>query len=178
MTTDARSSGPASGDLQRLGEAMKVILGIYRKRLRLRQCLIKAGPENLPDYELLELLLFTISPRAEVDTIADGLLARFGGLAEVMSAESEVLAAAGLSLHEISGIKFVREAALRFMRAEFHQRPLIGSWDKLIDYCNAQIAYSNVEEFHILFLDRKNILITDERQQRGTSTIPRFTLAR
>jgi len=105
-------------------------------------------------------------------------LARFGGLAEVMSAESEVLAAAGLSLHEISGIKFVREAALRFMRAEFHQRPLIGSWDKLIDYCNAQIAYSNVEEFHILFLDRKNILITDERQQRGTSTIPRFTLAR
>jgi DNA repair protein RadC len=48
-----------------------------------------------------------------------------------------------------------------------HQRPVVGSWDKLIDYCSAQIAYSKVE-FHILFLDRKNALIKDERQQRGT----------
>jgi len=54
------------------------------------------------------------------------------------------------------------------MRVELHQRPVVGSWDKLIDYCNAQIAYSEVEEFHILFLDRKNALIKDERQQRGT----------
>ena len=67
-------------DLGRLGEIMPVILGIYRKRLRLRQCLIKAGPENLPDYELLQVLLFTISPRTEVDTVVEELLARFGGL--------------------------------------------------------------------------------------------------
>src|SRR4029077_12005536 len=64
--------------------------------------------------------------------------------------------------------KFVREVALRFMRADLHQRPVVGSWDKLIDYCNAQIGYSKVEEFHILFLDRKKALIKHERQQRGT----------
>jgi DNA repair protein RadC len=65
-------------------------------------------------------------------------------------------------------VKFVREVALRLMTAEFRERPLIGSFDKLIDYCKTQLAYSKVEEFHILFLDRKNVLIKDERQQRGT----------
>jgi DNA repair protein RadC len=85
-----------------------------------------------------------------------------------MSAGIDALAATGLSLDEIAGMKFVREVALRFMRAEFCQRPLVGSLDKLIDYCNAQIAYSEVEEFHIFFLDRKNRLIKGERQQRGT----------
>jgi DNA repair protein RadC len=85
-----------------------------------------------------------------------------------MSADTEALAAAGLSLPAIAGVKFVREVALRFLRADLHQRPVVGSWDKLIDYCSAQVAYSKVEEFHILFLDRKNALIKDERQQRGT----------
>jgi DNA repair protein RadC len=169
MTIELTPSEPiGDGDLGRLGEMMKVILRIYRKRRRLRQCLIKAGPENLPDYELLQVMLFTISPRADVDTIVEELLARFGCLAEVMSAETDALAVAGLSMDEIACMKFVREVALRFMRAEFRQRPLVGSCDELIDYCTAQMAYSKVEEFHILFLDRKNLLIKDERQQRGT----------
>ena len=96
------------------------------------------------------------------------LLERFGSLAEVLSADAEALAAAGLSLPAIARVKFVREVALGFMRAELHDRPVVGSWDKLIEYCRAAIAYSNVEELHILFLDRKNALIKDERQQRGT----------
>jgi DNA repair protein RadC len=108
----------------------------FQRRQRLRQCLIKAGAENLPDYELLQVMLFT--------------------------------ATAGLSLPAIAGVKFVREVALRFMRAELHERPVVSSWDKLIEYCNAQIAYSKIEEFHALFLDRKNALIKDEMQQRGT----------
>jgi DNA repair protein RadC len=113
-------------------------------------------------------MLFTSNPHADVESLVGELLDRFGSLAEVMSAETDALAAAGLSLPAIAGVKFVREVALRFMRAELHARPVVGSWDKLIEYCNAQIAYSSVEQFHILFLDRKNALIKDERQQRGT----------
>jgi len=113
-------------------------------------------------------MLFTSNPHGDVESLVEELLDRFGTLAEVMRADTEALAAAGLSLPAIAGVKFVREVALRFMRAELHERPVVGSWDKLIDYCNAQIAYSKVEEFHILFLDRKNALIRDERQQRGT----------
>jgi DNA repair protein RadC len=140
----------------------------FRHRERLRQCLIAAGAEKLPDYELLELLLFTINPGENSESLVEKVLERFGGLAEVLSADCEALAAAGLSRRAIAGIKFVREVALRFIRAELRDRPIVHSWDKLIDYCNAQIAYSNIEEFHVLFLDRKNALIRDECHQRGT----------
>jgi len=137
-------------------------------RERLRQCLIAAGAENLPDHELLELMLFASNPRAKVESLVTELLDRFGSLAEVLGADTEELAAAGLGIPAIAGVKFVRELALRFIRAELRQRPVVASWDKLIDFCTAHLAYSTVEEFHILFLDRKNALLRDERQQRGT----------
>src|SRR5713101_9207951 len=154
--------------LGRLTAVVGTIRPTFDRRQRLRQCLIKAGAENLPDYELLQVMLFTSNPHTDVETLVQGLLDRFGSLAEVLSADTDALAAAGLSLPAIAGVKFVREVALRFLRAELHERHVVGSWDKLIDYCYAQIAYSEVEEFHILFLDRNNALIKDERQQRGT----------
>lgn len=140
----------------------------WKHRERLRQCLMAAGAENLPDYELLELMLFASNPRAKVETLVAELLERFGSLAEVLGADTQELAAAGLGLPAIAVVKFIRELALRFFRAELRERPVVGSWDKLVDYCTAHIGYSAVEEFHILFLDRKNALIRDERQQRGT----------
>jgi DNA repair protein RadC len=137
-------------------------------RERLRQRLITAGADNLPDYELLEVILFASNPRADVKPLAKDLLEQFGGFAELLSAEPDRLAAAGLGLAGIAALKSVREAALRLMRSELRERPVVNSWDKLIDYCAAQIAHGQVEEFHILFLDRKNTLIKHERQQRGT----------
>ena len=169
MSSDAGSTEPKRGGaLGRLTAVMGSVRPTFERRQRLRQCLIKAGAENLPDYELLQVMLFTSNPHTDVESLVGELLDRFGSLAEVMSADTEALAAAGLSLAAIAGVKFVREVALRFLRADLHQRPVVGSWNKLIDYCSAQLAYSKVEEFHILFLDRKNALIKDERQQRGT----------
>jgi DNA repair protein RadC len=137
-------------------------------RERLRRRLIAAGAGNLPDYELLEVILFAGNPRADVKPLAKDLLEQFGGFAELLSADPEALATAGLGLAGIAALKSVREAALRLMRTELQERPVVNSWDKLIDYCTAQIAHGKVEEFHILFLDRKNVLIKHERQQRGT----------
>ena len=137
-------------------------------RERLRRRLIDAGADNLRDYELLEVILFASNPRGDVKPMAKELLEHFGGFAAVMSAAPEALAAAGLGVAGIAAVKSVREAALRLMRTELEERPVVGSWDKLLDYCSAQIAHGKVEEFHILFLDRKNVLIRHERQQRGT----------
>ncbi len=137
-------------------------------RERLRRRLIDAGAESLPDYELLEVILFASNPRGDVKPLAKELIERFGGFAAAVSADAEALAAAGLGLAGVAALKSVREAALRLMRAELHERPVVNSWDKLIDYCSAQIAHGKVEEFHVLFLDRKNALIKHERQQRGT----------
>ena len=155
-------------ELGRLAAFARNISRTLIRRDRLRQFLILAGAENLLDHELVEVMLFTNNPRADAESLAEELLDRFGSLAEVLSAEPEALAAAGLSMSAIAGVRLVRELALRFMRAELHNRPLVGSRDTLIDYCSAQIAHSKVEEFHILFLDRKNALIKHERQQRGT----------
>jgi DNA repair protein RadC len=140
----------------------------YGHRRRLRERMIAAGAESLPDYELLEMLLFAANPQGDVKPTAKLLLAHFGGFGEVLSADPDALSKAGLGLAGIAAIKSVREAALRLMRLELQERPVVNSWDKLIDYCNAQIAHNKVEEFHILFLDRKNMLIKHERQQRGT----------
>jgi DNA repair protein RadC len=140
----------------------------FGHRQRLRERMVAAGAESLPDYELLELILFAARQRGDVKPMAKALLAHNGGFAEVLSAGPDALLAAGLNLAGIAALKSVREAALRLMKAELQERPLLGSWDRLIDYCTAHIAHNQVEEFHLLFLDRKNMLIAHERQQRGT----------
>jgi DNA repair protein RadC len=140
----------------------------YGHRDRLRERMMAAGADTLPDYELLEMLLFAAYQRGDVKPLAKTLLAKLGGFGEVMAADPDALAEAGLNLAGIAAIKAGREAALRLMRTELQQGPVVNSWDKLIDYCNAQIAHNKVEEFHILFLDRKNVLLKHERQQRGT----------
>ena len=138
-------------------------------RQRLRERLIAAGAASLPDYELMEVLLFAGNPRGDVKPLAKELIERFGGFAEALSADpDDLLQVPGLGVAGTAALKSVREAALRLIKAELRGRPVIGSWDRLIDYCRAHIAYGKVEEFHLLFLDRKNALIAHEQQQRGT----------
>lgn len=164
MPRKARDSSTPSG----LSDVAAAPPHYYGHRDRLRQRLLDAGPETLPDYELLEVLLFANDARRDVKPLAKALLDKFGGLPEILSAEPDALRAVGLRESAVAVIKSVREAALRLMRAELRERPLISSWDRLIGYCNAHVAYSPVEEFHLLFLDRGNALIAHERQQRGT----------
>jgi DNA repair protein RadC len=144
----------------------------HRSRLQAR--LLNGGAENLPDYEILEILLAASNPRGDTKPLAKALIDHFGGtLAAVLSAEPEALGSVRAEGRRVGTagaamLKAVREAALRLSRAELINGEVIGSWDKLIDYCKANIAHGTVEEFHLLFLDRKNALIKHERQQRGT----------
>jgi DNA repair protein RadC len=143
-------------------------------RGRLQERLLQGGAEALPDYEILEILLAASNPRGDTKPLAKKLIDNFGGtLAGVLSADPEAIGtveAEGRRLRSagIAMLKAVREAALRLGRSELSERDVINSWDRLIDYCNANIAHSKVEEFHLLFLDRKNALLKHIRQQRGT----------
>src|ERR1700746_471302 len=103
-------------------------------RERLRQRLIAAGADSLPDYELLEVILFASNARADVKPLAKDLLERFGGFAELLSAEPDALAGAGLGLAGVAALKAVREAALRLMRSALHERPVVNSWDTAASY--------------------------------------------
>ncbi len=139
----------------------------HRSRLRAR--FLAAGPDALADYELLELLLFLARPRADVKPLAKALLKRFGSFAEVISAEPERLAEVrGVGESAIVALKTAQAAALKLMRQEIMERPILSSWDQVLAYCRASMGYGPTERFRILFLNRKNVLIADEEQQRGT----------
>ncbi len=138
-------------------------------RARLRQRLLKSGGSTLADYEIIEFLLFAAQPRRDTKPTAKALLAHFGSLAEVLSAEPAALCEIkGVGDGGAAALKVVQEAARRLAREALIDRPVIGSWDKLLAYCRIALGRDKVEQFHLLFLDRKNRLIADERQQRGT----------
>lgn len=138
-------------------------------RERLRRRLLDKGPESLADYELLELLLFGAKPRGDTKPLAKTLVARFGNLAGVLAASPRELAAvAGMGDASIATLKAIPEASLRLAREDLSNSPVIGSWDKLLDYCRIAMGREKVEQFRLLFLDRKNRLIADEVHQRGT----------
>ena len=138
-------------------------------RQRLRDRFLKAGGEALPDYELLELVLFQGQPRADVKPLAKTLLKRFGSFAAVISAEAEDLREVeGIGDAGLAALKAVQVAALRLLQGRVLDAPVLSSWQALLDYCQASMAFAKQENFRILFLDRKNTLIADELQQTGT----------
>ena len=138
-------------------------------RRRLRRRFLDTDPEAFADYELLELLLFHSIERIDVKPLAKQLLRDFNGFGGVLAAdETRLTRYPRLNERTVAHFKAVREAARRLLRAEIADRPVISSWTQLVDYCRASLADERTERFRILFLDRKNRLIADEVQQRGT----------
>lgn len=138
-------------------------------RERLRERFIRAGVDGVQDYELLELLLFRAIPRRDVKPLAKDLIKRFGGFAQTLAAPVERLCEVqGVSRNVAHELKIVHAASIKLAQARVLNRPVISSWNELLAYCRAAMADEKTELFRILFLDRKNILIADEVQQRGT----------
>jgi DNA repair protein RadC len=138
----------------------------HRARLRDR---FLADPEGLPDYELLEMLLFLAQPRGDVKPLAKALLERFGSFAEVIAADpARLRQVKGLGDAGVAAIKTAETSAVRLLRERMRERPVLSSWDQLLDYCRASMAYREVEQFRVLFLDIRNRLIADDLQQKGT----------
>lgn len=138
-------------------------------RERLRDRFLRAGPEALQDYELLELILFRAIPRRDVKPLAKDLIDRFGGFAGVLGAGPERLAEVpGLGQAAITELSIIQAAAVRLTHDRMLELPVISSWSALQDYVRMRLRTEKVEQFRILFLDNKNRLIADEQQQRGT----------
>ena len=137
-------------------------------RERLRERFLKGGAEGLPDYELLELVLFAGIPRKDVKPLAKRLIEKLGDFGEVIAAPKERLLELGLSEGSVAQLKIIEAAAQRLARTRVLKRPAISSWTALLDYCATTMARESREEFRVLFLDRKNFLIADEVQTTGT----------
>ena len=139
----------------------------HRDRLRAR--FQEAGAETLPDYELLELLLFRSIPQRDVKPLAKELLQRFGSFAEVLAAPAARLTEVrGVGEGVALDLKIVEAALKRMAKGAVSKRPVLSSWSSVLDYCRMAMAFAEREQFRILFLDKKNALIADEVQQTGT----------
>lgn len=138
-------------------------------RARLRTRFLEGGAGAMPDYELLELVLFRAIPRQDVKPLARLLLDTFGDFNRVVAASPARLnLVKGVGPAVVLELKLVEAAAQRMMRARVIQKPVLSSWDALLDYCHTAMAHRETEQFRVLFLDRKNVLIADEEQARGT----------
>ncbi|ABC21536.1 RadC family protein [Rhodospirillum rubrum] len=138
----------------------------HRARLRDR---FLANPDGLPDYELLELLLFQANPRGDVKPLAKALLATFGSFARVISASPEALRRVdGVGDAAVAALKTAEASAHRLLKGEVMNQPVLGAWDRVLDYCHATMDHRPIEQFRVLFLDNRNRLIADELQQTGT----------
>lgn len=138
-------------------------------RERLRERFSRGGADAMPDYELLELLLFRTIARRDTKPIAKALITKFGTFGDVLAApDTRLKEVDGIGDKVILELKLVQAAALRMARNTVLSKPALSSWTALIEYCTAAMAYDDREQFRLLFLDRKNVLIADEVQQRGT----------
>jgi len=138
-------------------------------RARLRERVLKAGGGSLADYEVLEMLLFGSNPRSDVKPLAKSLLARFGSLNKVLNAPNERLKEIeNCTPAVIATLKNAEELVSRLLQETVQKKTVLQSWKALLDYCRVTMSNNQTEQFRIFFLDSKNQLIADEKQQEGT----------
>ncbi|TMV94003.1 JAB domain-containing protein [Thioclava sp. BHET1] len=142
---------------------------LQQHRRGLRDRCVDGDGGALSDFDLLELVLFRAIPRRDVTQLAHELLATFGDFGRVISAAPARLREVdGVDLAVIQEVKFVEIAAQRLARSKVINRPVLSSWQALLDYCHTTLAHRETEQFRTLFLDRKNVLIADQEQGKGT----------
>jgi DNA repair protein RadC len=158
-STGRKAAGPSTGaELHR-----------HAHRDRLRQRFTEGGPGAVPDYELLEMILYRALPRGDTKPLAKRLLKRFGDLNHVLAAPAPRLKEVeGVGERVIFELKLIEAVGHRMARAKVMKKPILSSWDALLDYCQTAMAHRDLEQFRVLYLDRKNVLIADEAQADGT----------
>lgn len=138
-------------------------------RARLRDKFAQAHGKGLADYELLELLLFLAIPRGDMKPLAKTLLQTFGSLSALLKADKgRVLETPGVGSGVVHVIQLVQSLMGKVLQQEMMDKPILASWQSVLDYCHVTMAYDQRETARLLFLDRKNKIIADEVQQTGT----------
>ncbi|MDE2620084.1 MAG: DNA repair protein RadC [Sphingomonadales bacterium] len=138
-------------------------------RARLRARLLAGGIDALGDHEVIELLLMGAIPRRDVKPLARSLLQRFGSLAAVLNADPRTLQHhPGMGEASAAALRIVAVAARRQAREQVQAKPVLASWQALIDYLTIDMAHLTVERVRILYLDSRNLLILDDHVGDGS----------
>lgn len=138
-------------------------------RERLREKFLEQGPDALADYEIIELLLTLARPRIDCKPIAKALLKQFGTLPALMAANPETMKSVdGVGDSTVVALKLVQAVAQRMLKREVLDKPVLDSWNRVLDYCHSVMAHEREEQLRLFFLDGRNALVADEMQSRGT----------
>jgi DNA repair protein RadC len=138
-------------------------------RARLRQRLFEGGPDALLDHELVEYLLALALPRRDTKSLAKKLIRDFGGFGALLSADAEAITrVGGITEGAAAALKIAQASALRLLEDRVKERPVLGSWQALLDYLHADMAHNPVERVRVLFLNSKNMLIRNEPMSEGS----------
>ncbi len=157
------------GQAKPSGKPVELSNDLSGHRDRLRDRFRKSGPDALADYEILEMVLYRTIPRADTKPVAKALIKKFNSLGAVFGASEQLLCEVpGVGASVALDLKLVFAASQRMLKSEIAGREVLASWDKVLAYCTAAMSFEKREQFRILFLDKKNILIADEVQQTGT----------
>ena len=170
MREAAVQHAPSAVALQPLPSPSETAARHYHgHRERLRERFRKGGADALPDYELLELILFRTMRQGDTKPLAKRLIDTFGSFAEVVNgSEARLAEIKGVGEATITDLKLIAASANRIARGAIKKQVALGSWSAVIDYCRTAMAFADKEQFRILFLDKRNQLIADEVQQTGT----------
>src|SRR5947199_6547350 len=161
--------GPMPGETKKPQDQSTEEPHYHGHRERLRERFFSAGPDALSDYELLEMALFPALPRRDTKPLAKELLKKFGSFAEVIHAPvARLREVDGIGEASVNQIKLLAAAASRVAKGEIKRSIALASWNDVIDYCRSSMAFADKEQFRLLFLDKRNRLISDEVQQTGT----------
>ncbi|MBL0767551.1 DNA repair protein RadC [Sphingopyxis sp. DHUNG17] len=138
----------------------------HRARLRAR---LLDDPGGLADYELVEYLLALAIPRRDTKPLAKSLLREFGSFAQLISADPEALRRVdGMGDGAVAALKIVQASSLHLLKGEFRDKPLLSSWDALLDWLRADMGPIDIERVRILYLNARNMLIRDEIASEGS----------
>ncbi|MEN3748906.1 DNA repair protein RadC [Sphingomonas sp. HF-S3] len=138
-------------------------------RARLRQRLFDGGPDALLDHELIEYLLALAIPRRDTKPLAKKLLEEFGGIGGLFAADAKAIARIeGMGETSVAALKAAQATALRLLRAEVREQPVLSNWQALLDYLRADMAHHTIERVRVLHLNSRNMLIRDELMNEGS----------
>jgi DNA repair protein RadC len=138
-------------------------------RARLRQRLFEGGPDALLDHELVEYLLALAIPRRDTKKLAKKLIAEFGGYGGLLCADPATIARVGeIGEGAVAALKIAQASALRLLEKQIRDRPVLASWQALLDYLRADMAHEPVERVRVLFLNARNVLIANEKMWEGS----------
>ncbi|MCT4575421.1 MAG: DNA repair protein RadC [Alphaproteobacteria bacterium] len=138
-------------------------------RERLKDKFRNGGAKSLSDYELLELILFQTISRKDVKPLAKEMINKFGGFAEVVSAPISLLEQVnGISKNTATAIKAIEACSIKLSQEKIINKSVLQNWQQVLDYCHSSMAWKKEEQFRVLYLNRKNVLIADEVQSEGT----------